>query len=191
MAENGVTLGGVRDLDGSELVTLCRDAAEEINKLQALLAAASNQIWEASEGHAGQDKLTKAYGCRSTVELVQRVTGEPASVVSARLKVGRQVAARQSLVGEELVPLQEHVAGGLESGRLNMNAAVHICKVLVKNNRSHPEDLEMAQRCLVQAATGVDFETGDKPGMPLHADEVRRLCVAWDEIGRASCREKV
>lgn len=180
MAGIDITTQEVLTLKGDDLVLLLRDLATEANGLQALMATASNQIWEESEGHSGQDTLTKRYGCRSSVELIQRTTGEPASAVSARLKVGRQVARRQSLLGEELVPLQEHVASGLESGLLNITSAAHISKVLAKNCRSNPDDLEIAQRCLVQAATGVDYQTGDEPGIPLHADDVRRLAQAWD-----------
>lgn len=181
MAEITITTAEVASIEGDDLVALCRDVSLEINRLQALQAAVSNRIWLASEGYSGQDTLTKRYGCRSSVELIQRVSGEPAHLVSARLKLGRQVAERDSLLGEKLLPMQEHVATGLESGFLNVNSAVHISKVLERNAKAHPEDLEVAERCLVQAATGLDYDTGDAPTMPLHADDIRRLCVKWDE----------
>ncbi len=182
MADIGITPEQVRSLEGDDLVGLCRDVALEINRLQALQASISAQIWQKSEGHSGQDTLTKRYGCRNSVELIKRVTGESARVVSARLKLGRRTTVRQSLVGEELLPMQEHVAHALESGFLNIDSAVHISKVIEKNSRmAHPEDLDMAERCLVQAATGVDYDTGDAPTMAFHTDDVRRLCVKWDE----------
>lgn len=172
----------VHSLEGDELVGLCRDVALEINRLQGLQATISAQIWQKSEGRSGDDSLTKRYGCRNSVELIKRVTGESAHVVSARLKVGRLAAVRESLVGEQLRPTQEHVAHALESGFLNIDSAVHISKVIDKNSRmAHPEDLDIAERCLVQAATGVDYNTGDAPTMAFHTDEVRRLCVKWDE----------
>ncbi len=181
MEETDVTVGEVRSLEGDELIELCRHVALEINRLQNLMVAVSHQMWLASEGYEGQDTLAKRYGCRNSVELVQRLTGEPARVVASRIRLGRQVSARDSLLGEELVPMQEHIASGLESGHLNLDSAVHISKVLTKNSRvAHPDDLDMAERCLVQAATGMDYETGDVPGMALDADYIRRLALQWD-----------
>ncbi len=182
MADIDITTEQVRSLGGDDLVGSCRDVALEINRLQALQASISAQIWQKSEGHSGDDTLTKRYGCRNSVELIKRVTGESAHVVSARLKLGRRTAVRESLVGEQLLPTQEHVAHALESGFLNIDSAIHISKVIEKNSRmAHPEDLDMAERCLVQAATGVDYDTGDAPTMAFHTDDVRRLCVKWDE----------
>ncbi len=181
MNETDPTVDSVRSLEGDELIELCRHVALENNRLQSLMVAVSNQMWLATEGYEGQDTLAKQHGCRSTVELIQRLTGEPARVVAARIRLGREVSARNSLLGEELVPMQEHVASALESGNLNLDSAMHISKVITKNSRvAHPDDLDMAERCLVQAATGMDYQTGDAPGMALDADYIRRLTLQWD-----------
>ncbi|MFZ1382277.1 MAG: DUF222 domain-containing protein [Scrofimicrobium sp.] len=177
-----VSASEVASLEGEELLDLCRRVALQMNHLQNLQSQIANQIWLTSEGSSSQDTLTKRYGCRSSVELIQRFTGESARVVSMRIRLGRQTAVRNSLLGEELPPEQEHVASALNSGYLNVEAADHISRVITKNaHASRVDDLEFAQRCLVQAATGLDFGTGDGTGMALHADDVRRLCVKWDE----------
>lgn len=177
-----MTASEVRSLEGEELLDLCRHVALEINRLQSLQVTISNQIWLASEGCSSQDTLTKRLGCRDSVELIQRLTGESARAVSARVKLARQTAVRSSLLGEELPPTQEHVADALESGCLNVDAANHISRLIAKNTQAaKADDLDVAERCLVQAATGLDFGTGDAPGMALHVDDVRQLCAKWDE----------
>ncbi|WRS29335.1 DUF222 domain-containing protein [Actinomycetaceae bacterium MB13-C1-2] len=182
MTDLDVTASEVASLEGEELLRLCRCVALEMNRLQKLQTQIAKQIWSMSEGSLSQDSLTKQYGCRSSVELVQRLTGEPARVVSARIRLGRQTAVRVSLLGEELPPLQEHVASALESGYLNVDSAGHISRLIAEKVRpSNVDDLDFAERSLVQAATGFDFGAGDAPGMALHADDIRRLCLKWDE----------
>ncbi len=182
MAEIDVTVSEVRSLQGEQLLALCRQVALEMNRLEGLQAVIANQIWLASEGCSSQDTLAKRLGCRSSVELIQRLTGESARVVSARVVLGRQTAVRTSFLGEELPPPQEHVAEALESGYLNADSANHISRVIAKNtSAANVDDIEIAERALVQAATGLDFGTGDAPGVALHADDIRRLCLKWDE----------
>lgn len=169
-------------LEGEDLVVACREIALEINRLLTLQAVVSERIQQESGYFEDREGLAQSYGCRSAVELIQRLTGESARTVSSRLKVGYQVTVRRSLLGEELPPLQEHVAAGLETGVLNFESAAHVSSLLEKNRLlSDPADLEVAERCLVQAATGLDFGGEGGPSIPLHADDIRHLCVKWDQ----------
>lgn len=55
MANFQITPEQVRALELSELITLYRDATEELDRLQTLLAFALKRLAESSEGHSGQD----------------------------------------------------------------------------------------------------------------------------------------
>lgn len=181
MSKTVMTPLDVSSLEGEDLVFTCRELALEMNQLMALQAAVCERIEYESRFVEGREGLAQSYGCRSAVELIQRLTGESSRTVSNRLKVGRRVARRQSLLGEKLPPLQEHVAVGLETGVLSFESAVHVCALMEKNDLvADPADLDAAERYLVQAATGVNFGGDDKHLVPLHSDDIRYLCVRWD-----------
>ncbi len=172
----------VGSLEGAALLEACRELALAANRLEALQTRVAAQIWSQSEGVGGPDSLAKQHGCRNSVELIQRLTGASARTVSARVKLGRQTRSELSLLGEQLAPRQEHLAVALDSGAMCAESANHISRMLVRVRRpGNAEDLDMAERCLAQAATGQDFQTGDSPGMALHADDVRLLCLKWEE----------
>lgn len=181
----------VLTLEGDELLDSCRELAVLANRVAALQTYVTGKIWRDSQGVSdaavGSDlaeapSLVERHGCRNAVELVQRLTGEPARAVNARIRLAREVAGGMSTVGEVLPPPQEHVAAGLLSGRLNHESAVLIAAMLAKHASFEvAPDREVAQRCLVQAATGLDFDTGDRPQMPMHTDDIRQLCRRWDD----------
>ncbi len=172
----------VGSLEGAALLDACRELALAANRLEALQTRVAAQIWSQSEGAGGRDSLARQHGCRNSVELIQRLTGASAQTVSARVKLGRQTRSELSLLGEQLAPRQEHLAVALDSGAMCAESANHISRMLVRVRRqANAEDLDMAERCLAQAATGHDFQTGDSPGMALHADDVRLLCLKWED----------
>ena len=172
----------VGSLEGAALLNACRELALAANRLEALQTRVAAQIWSQSEGAGGPDSLAKQHGCRNSVGLIQRLTGASARTVSARVRLGRQTRSELSMLGEQLAPRQEHLATALDSGAMCAESANHISRMLVRARRpGNAEDLDMAERCLAQAATGHDFQTGDSPGMALHADDVRLLCLKWEE----------
>lgn len=168
-------------LDGEQLLQACRELALLGNRVDAMKTVLANRIRQQSEEVPLEDSLARKCGSRSTVDLIQWTTGESASKVRARLKLGRQVGYSMSLVGEVLPPPLEHVSRGLAEGHLPVESAEAISNMLTQVPFSaDPEDVEYAQRSLVQAATGDDYNTGDEPGVPLHADKIRAICRRWE-----------
>lgn len=171
----------VLTLSGEDLLLCCRELAVLGNRVSALQTIVADRIRQESEEVPQQDSLAANSGARNTVDLLQRITGESARQTRSRLKLGRQVGYSVSMLGEVLPPVLEHVSRGLEEGHLGAESAGMISSMLVECSRvGDPEDLEYAQRSLVQAATGDDYDTGDAPCVPLHADEIRGACRRWE-----------
>lgn len=178
-------------LEGEDLLDSCRELAVLANRIATLQTLVAGKIWRdsqrAPEGPIdsdaeGEPSLAARYGCRNAVELLQHLTGESARAVNAHIRLAREVSGDVSLVGEPIAPSQEHVAAGLLTGRLNHESAVLIAAMLGKHTSFEvASDREVAERCLVQAATGLDFGAGDQPPLPMHADDIRQLCRRWDD----------
>lgn len=176
----------VLTLEGDELLDLCRELAVLGNRVAAIQTLVTGKIWKDSQrgeiDSSEQEPLARRHGCRNAVELVQRITGESARVVNGRFRLARTVGTDVSLVGETIPAQQEHVAVALTTGRLSPESAQLISTMLAKHTSFEvAEHREMAERCLVQAATGLDFEVGDEPQLPMHADDIRMLCKRWDD----------
>lgn len=177
----GMDFKEVLTLDGEDLLQACHELAALGNRVDAMKTVLANRIRQASEEVPLEDSLTKKCGSRSTVDLIQWITGESASKVRARLRLGRQVGYSMSLLGEVLPPQLEHVSRGMAEGHLAVESAETISNMLTQVPVSaDPENVEYAQRSLVQAATGDDYATGDAPGIPLHADKIRDLSRRWE-----------
>src|SRR5690625_678441 len=166
----------VRALTDEDLLEVTR----EIEVLGRMLEA--RRVWVAGENDARSGKgkhvdpktsLAHRHDCSSALELLKRITLDSASTLSSRIRLARATRHRMSLQGESLPALFPHVAQALDEGRLPVESAATITRELQKVTPSvDPELLELAERTLVDQATGAD-------AVPEPADSVRILTYGW------------
>lgn len=174
----GVQLEGVSD---DELLAAVRKAAKTAARISALEVALAGEVDQRSTERVPEESLARTHGCRNSLELIQRLTASSARAVRQHLRLARMTRAMRSLVGEVLPPRFQHVAGALTIGDLPTESAVLIADTLVRAGGA-PRDAEMAERCLVQAGSGIDLGVpGGDPGLRVHTDNLRLMCRAWEQ----------
>ncbi|MFA5607539.1 MAG: DUF222 domain-containing protein [Leucobacter sp.] len=154
------------------------DAAGAVERLSRLTEHAqvvlAGVIDEERDRAIGSPPVAQQYGCRNTVELLQRVTRAPARVLTKRLKLAKRVVARVGISGEIVEPPVPLVAAAFSAGELSTECASMIAGTLESTEHvAAPESLEIAERELVAAATGDDMR------LPEHADNMRTICQVW------------
>ena len=124
-------------------------------------------------------------GCRSAVELVERVTQVSAFEARRRIALGSATRARSGFTGEPIEAVFPQVAAALAAGELGADAAGTIIRELDRTRTvADPAALATAEQALVAEATG----RGDGAPVRCTADELRVQAQAWstflDQDGR-------
>ena len=172
----------------------CRDddllaelaALEAVGRLvDAQRAAYAGEIAERSRVELGEQRLSARRGCRSAVELVERVTQVSGTEARRRVALGAATRVRVGLLGEPLEPRFPVVASSLAAGELGVDAAAAIIRELERPRLvADPAAVVAAEHALVAEATGV----GERARVRCTADEVRVQAQAWatylDQDGR-------
>ena len=117
-------------LDPRELAGLSEDdllgvlAATERagRRLDALRVLTAGEVAEASRNELGKCGLAARKGCRSSGELIERVTQISGDNARKRIKTGRAVRARLSLSGERLPAEFSAVADALTEGTIGLDS---------------------------------------------------------------------
>lgn len=106
--------------------------------------------------HDGPHALDARTGCRSDVEVLERLTGQSRATVRQRLTMSHPIQPRVTLSGEPLAAHAPIVATALAAGALNSDAAQAIATLLTGLSRrgANPDDVTAAEIGLVAAATG-------------------------------------
>ncbi|UOQ87672.1 HNH endonuclease [Agromyces endophyticus] len=156
---------------------LATAALERFGRLvDAGRAAFAGEIAERSDRNHGAERLSAKKGCRSAVELLERVTQVSGVEARRRITVGAATRARGGLTGEPLPPEHSHVASALAEGALGLDAAITIVRELARTRAvADPVRLEVAERELVDAALG----RGEAAPIRCTADEVAVQARAW------------
>jgi 5-methylcytosine-specific restriction protein A len=151
-------------LRDAELVDAVREVESAGRHVDALRVRLTGEVGHRSRRELGPERLAARYGCRSAVELVQRLTGVSGATASARQKLGLAVRPETGLTGEPVPPRFAHVARALEAGELPLDAAQAIVRALDPTRRvATAEHVDAAEAELVAAAIGAEPPT---PGAP-------------------------
>ena len=81
-------------------------AARIVRAGEALLVEATAQVCDRSDGRLTADRMTTRFGCRSTSELVQRVTRVSKQRAGDLVKAARAVVRPVALTSGEVLPAQ-------------------------------------------------------------------------------------
>lgn len=152
-------------------------ALEAVGRLvDAHRAAFAGEVAERSRVELGEQRLSARKGCRSAVELVERVTQVSAFEVRRRTTVGSATRAREGFAGETLAAAFPAVAAAVAAGELGADAAGVIIRELDRARAvADPVRLATAEAALVAEATG----SGDAAPVRCTADELRMQAQAW------------
>ncbi|MBX3077874.1 MAG: DUF222 domain-containing protein [Cryobacterium sp.] len=187
-------LGGVDEVSGlaDEALLQTTGALERLcRRLSALQVAVAAEVDHRSRHELGTEGLAATKGCRSSTELLERVTLASSETVSKRLKVGRNTRTRCSLLGERLPAQFAHVAEALAAGDLGLDSA---CTIIRGLSSIAPvvdaASLQTAEFELVAAATG----TAPESPFPCTADDTKIQTEVWkvrlDQDGRLPVEER-
>jgi hypothetical protein len=139
-------------------------------------AAYAGEVAERSRIELGEQRLSARRGCRSAVELLERVTQASGAEARRRIALGSATRARAGFTGETLDPEFPVVAGALAAGELGADAAGTIIRELDRSRPvADPHALTAAEQALVAEAVG----SGDGAPVRCTADELRVQAQAW------------
>lgn len=190
------SVGDVAAMSGDGLVRVTESLAELARRVQALQAKCAAELASRSRS-GGDDDVARRHGFSSPERLIASVTGGRFSEAAKLVAVGEATAPRASFTGEALPPRHPHLAAGLESGALCVDAAETIRRFLDGVAlRADRQQLGEAELLLVERApmVGVDGLTRlikqlqarlDPDGVKPREDELRahRGLRIWEDRG--------
>lgn len=168
-----------------ELLLTC-GALESLGRVvDARRVAVAGEVAERSRVELGESRLSARRGCRSAVELLERITQVSAAEARRRIALGSATRAQTGLGGEPFEARYPVVASALAAGEVGADAAGAIIHELERARPlADPAALRAAERALVAEATG----EGDGAPVRCTADELRIQAQAWsaflDQDGR-------
>jgi len=95
---------GARHLSEADVLELMSAASRIVRAGEALLVEATSQVCDRSDGRLHADRMTTRFGCRSTSELVQRVTRASKQRAGDLVKAARAVVRPVALTTGEMLP---------------------------------------------------------------------------------------
>jgi hypothetical protein len=158
-------------------------AVERLGRLvDAARVESAADIAERSSRVLGRDSLAWKRGCRTSQDLITRVTLVSGREANRRVRLG-EVAGTRRAGTAVLPPLYPAVAKAFSSGALGVDTAEAITTALrAMSTRVAPNDIHTVERALIATATGtVTEETRGLPGegMTHPADSIRIQAAVW------------
>ena len=134
------------------------------------------EVGERSRRELGSVSLAARKGCRTAVELLQRVTRVSGATASRLLKLGAETRPQRSLAGMKFPARFPKVSEALSNGDIGTDAARAIVNGLIPSlDHIAIDDLAAAEYELVSAALG----TSPESAMPSTADEITVQATQW------------
>jgi hypothetical protein len=144
--------------------------------VDALRVEAAGEIAQRSRPTLGAGSLAVTKGCRDATELLRRITLASTVTVRRRIRVGVETRAQEALSGEVFPARFPHLAAGLASGALGVDAAAVILTELAPTlTRIDAAAVGAAEAELVAAATG----TSPDNDLPCTVEELRTQAAIW------------
>lgn len=169
----------IKDLSDEDLTATVVGVEQLSRVLGGIQLGLAQQAQVRTVARPNDESLALRHGCRNATEYLQRTSLISARVATQRIRLGREVSPEISITGSKLPPRFEHVAGALENGDLSVETASQITATLSSARSASPSQVDYAERCLVESATGNSLHTGNDVSFPHHADAMRVMCKAW------------
>ncbi|MEF3402684.1 HNH endonuclease signature motif containing protein [Agromyces sp. CCNWLW203] len=188
------SIADVAAMSGDGLVRVTESLAELARRVQSLQAKCAAELASRSRS-GGEDDVARRHGFSSAERLIASATGGRFSDAAKLVAVGEATAPRASFTGQALPPRHPHLAAGLESGSLCVDAAETIRRFLDGvAPRADRQQVDEAELLLVERAptVGVDGLTRlikqlqarlDPDGVKPREDELRsqRGLRIWED----------
>lgn len=163
-------------LSGDDLLTVLSKTAALGRGIEAILAAAGNEVAVRSDPVRGSAGLAARLNFALPSHLIEMVAGVSASAASRLIRVGSRTSPRATDAGLPLPPLFPSVGAAFRDGRIGIETANVICKELTTAApRADVERLAIAERILIGQATGSSTDIG----LPLPPDLVAVQARQW------------
>lgn len=153
--------GGVAasELSRDELVAVNDVLGAIGRRVDTTRAQVAAEIDHESRRELGADSLAKQHGYRNASAFIAATTGMSNGDAKRLVTVGKAIAPRHSLTGEELPPKHRHIAAGMTGGGLGQAAAALIVAMLERVAvRADGEARDEAERILVERAPGLTLD---------------------------------
>ena len=174
-----VGAGVVAGLDDEALLAAVAQVEAAGRRVDAARAALAAEVAHRSRRELGADRLSARRGCRTGVELVQRLTGASTRAVTARVRLGAATRAQTGLSGQVVPAWFPAVAWALDQGVLGADAAAAVVDTLTPA-------IAVAGTVAVQAAEAaiITGAAAPDPHAPpaLDADCVRVQATVWRAV---------
>lgn len=144
----------VEALSDEELCLFAVQIEQAGRFVDAARVRAAGDINERSRFELGEAGLSYRLGQRKPGDFLEQITLVSAATARERIRLGSAIRPRQSFLGEVLPAAHPHVAEGLISGELSMDAAAVIVRTLdqAATHSPYPELFDESERHLVSIA---------------------------------------
>lgn len=167
--------GGARELSEAEVLELLAVAARIARAAEALLVEATGQVCDRSDGRLAADRMTNRFGCRSTSELVQRVTRASKQRAGDLVKAARAVVRPVSLATGEVLPAAlPAMREALAAGEVGVDGVAAVAGPLLGCGAGVAAILA-ADEEIAATARGEGLDAAP----PACAEELRALATVW------------
>jgi hypothetical protein len=164
-----------RRLSEQDVMEVLAAAARITRAGEALLVAAAAQVCDRSDGRLSGDRMTTRYGCRTTAELVQRVTRASKQRAVDVVKAARAVVQPTSITSGEVLPAAlPGMRAALGAAEVGVDGVVAVAGPLASHCAGTAAILA-ADEEISACARG----EGADAAPPACADELRALATVW------------
>lgn len=147
------------DMDRRTLVAVTEALGTVDRRLGTVSAKIAEAVDRESRTELGAASLAKEQGYRNAGAMLAATLGIAAGQAKQLVSVGKAIAPRRALTGEELPPKHAHIAAAMAAGSLTSAAAALIVRMLDRvGPRTTFDDRDAAEATLTAAAPGLTFD---------------------------------
>lgn len=159
----------------AEVLEVMAAAARVVRAGEALLVEATGQVCDRSDGRLSADRMTTRLGCRSTSELVQRVTRASKQRAGDVVKAARAVVRPIALTSGEMLPAAlPAMRGALGAAEVGVDGVVAVAGPLL-SGCSGTAAVLAADEEIAATARGEGIDAAP----PASAEDLRALATVW------------
>lgn len=158
-ARDATTAAQASDMDRQTLVAVTEALGAVDRRLGTVSAQVAEAVDRESRSELGPDALAKEQGYRNAAAMLAATLGIAAGEAKQLVGVGKAIAPRRALTGEELPAKHAHVAAAMAAGALTGAAAALIIRMLDRvAPRTTLDERDAAEETLTTAAPGLTFD---------------------------------
>ncbi len=155
-----VNFAGLSGLDDADITSALVSVERLAWQVQSLQVGLAYQAYDRSVSRPKGESLSFKHGCATPTEYLQRTTLISRAEAGRRMRLARSVSEDISLTAAHIPPRFPYVAQAVCTSAIPMESARTISNTLFKVHWANAKVLEIAEKNLVEAATGLDLETG-------------------------------